>query len=296
MLQMVSGAIQDRQNSLTTTTALADVQMAGPSDSQVTSVVPAPVMKLPDTNETKILPDRLDLIQTKVGEKFDGIAAQIQMTQMQQNNTASAADQLARSLQEALAALKLSQMKHESATQHNDAPLASLMENSQELTAKNVGPGKLSRNQLQALAVQEERRRTLGYQSEMMQRQQWIRNQQIGAQGQSTNQMQQEMAAMREQNRHRMPEPTQSSSDHLPVIQEQTAPIGGASTPAGEGMNRSRQPTETRPTPFAAQPNSHHGFTPVPCTGFPNMIVDVCPGFTPSTYQNWKREIKLWIA
>ena len=30
--------------------------------------------------------------------------------------------------------------------------------------------------------------------------------------------------------------------------------------------------------------------------GFPNMVIDSCPSFTPGTFQNWKREIKLWIA
>ena len=42
--------------------------------------------------------------------------------------------------------------------------------------------------------------------------------------------------------------------------------------------------------------NPSTGFTPLPAYGFPNMIVDACPAFTPSTFQNWKREIKLRIA
>ena len=38
------------------------------------------------------------------------------------------------------------------------------------------------------------------------------------------------------------------------------------------------------------------GYTPLPCVGFPNMVLDSCPTFTPTTFQNWKREAKLWIA
>ena len=51
-------------------------------------------MGLCDASETQILPDRLGAIQSKAEEKFEGILAQIQMAQMQQNNTASAADLL----------------------------------------------------------------------------------------------------------------------------------------------------------------------------------------------------------
>ena len=39
-----------------------------------------------------------------------------------------------------------------------------------------------------------------------------------------------------------------------------------------------------------------HGFDPLPSYGYPNMMIDPCHGFTPNTFQNWKREVKLRIA
>ena len=39
-----------------------------------------------------------------------------------------------------------------------------------------------------------------------------------------------------------------------------------------------------------------HGYNPIPNHFYPNMMVDSCPQFTPATFQNWKREVKLWIA
>ena len=38
------------------------------------------------------------------------------------------------------------------------------------------------------------------------------------------------------------------------------------------------------------------GYDPMPSRCYPNMMLDPCPPFTPNMYQNWKREIKLWIA
>lgn len=37
------------------------------------------------------------------------------------------------------------------------------------------------------------------------------------------------------------------------------------------------------------------GFEPLQCHKFPNVSVDSFPTFTPYTYQNWRREVKLWI-
>ena len=179
LLELASAEIEGRKNSVATTMAVVDTQSSVSDDTQNGKI------------GTKVLAGRLDLIQTKVGEKSNGGTAQIQMTQLQQNNTVSAADQLVKSLQDALAALNLSQLKHEAAIQHNEAQLTSMMKNSQELMAKNVELEQLPRNQLQALAVQEERQRTLSQQAEVMQQQQWIHNQQLGAQSQTRQQIQQ---------------------------------------------------------------------------------------------------------
>ena len=38
------------------------------------------------------------------------------------------------------------------------------------------------------------------------------------------------------------------------------------------------------------------GYDPMPSMCYPNMMIDPCPPFTPNMYQNWKREVKLWVA
>ena len=38
------------------------------------------------------------------------------------------------------------------------------------------------------------------------------------------------------------------------------------------------------------------GYDPMPSMCYPNMMIDPCPPFTPNMFQNWKREVKLWVA
>ena len=263
--------------------------------------------------DAQLLTQRMGQMQATVEEKFTGMAGKIQDGQNQQNHIVSAADTLVAPLKDALHALKLSRGKHEAAIQHNEQQLNSLLGNNTDLTSKNVEMGQLSRSQLQAPTAQEERRRNLSHQTANLQHNQWAQQQKMGAHGQATLQMQRDMAKMRENNRYR-PEiptmhqfaPTMTNQDS----QERAQPSCSQANARSELVLGPRDPTTgnttnaNRPsnaacsgqTPFRMPENSDYGFTPHPCLGFPNMIVDPCPAFAPSTFQNWKREIKLWVV
>lgn len=66
----------------------------------------------------------------------------------------------------------------------------------------------------------------------------------------------------------------------------------------GETHNANQAPSSNRGdySPFQVPTNSVQGFAPMPCVGFPNMVVDSRPAFALNTSQNWIRGIKLWIA
>ena len=62
---------------------------------------------------------------------------------------------------------------------------------------------------------------------------------------------------------------------------------------SGQRANWSNNTRVTDPGKITAD---SHGYDPLPSHGYPNMMIDSCPAFTPNTFQNWKREVKLWIA
>ena len=197
--------------------------------------------------------------------------------------------------------------------QSNEAQLQELLKANQEMMAKNRELEDLSTTQLEALAVQEERQRMLGQQTDNIQNLQWNHRKQMGAHEQATLQMQQDLAQMRERNRNRTPDPSSSSACTMPVIHEKmpapiftnqtTDPLPGLKDNAN--LNYDKTPIDSRPPPgrtadpqpiYFQTTDNGSGYRPMPCVGFPNMVVDNCPGFTPITFQNWKREIKLRIA
>ena len=137
--------------------------------------------------------------------------------------------------------------------------------------------------------------------------------QQMGAHGQTTLQIQQEMARLREANRNRPGIPigqqftplihAQGRRTHEKSSASQDQDGGGRVFGPKEPANMAQTTTDvpTGPTivdqsPFLMQTNPVRGFAPLPAIGFPNLAVGPCPTFTPATFQNWKREIKLWIS
>ena len=73
--------------------------------------------------------------------------------------------------------------------------------------------------------------------------------------------------------------------------------LGQEGRPSNGGQCESPRPDDGVPesSPPRMPGNSDCGFTPLPCVGFPNMVVDPCPEFDPNTLQPRKREIKLMV-
>ena len=261
----------------------------------------------------KVLTDRANQIQSKVDDQFGQIAKQLQGGQIRQNHIVTSADTLVASLQTALTALNLSQRKHEVAIQKNEHQMHAHLKNNQEMMARNSDLEQLSRGQLKYIAIQEERQRTLSDQTATIQQHQRGQQQQLGVRGRATLQMLQDLAKIRARNRNRPGNSEPSSTFPTPVIHEQKGrtghmanrperfdePMMGPGEPAlGAIPNVTRAPTRnpTELSPFQVPTNPEHGFTPMPCVGFPNMVVGACPASAPNTFQNWKREIDLRIA
>ena len=271
--------------------------------------------------------NQIMLIQRRVEEQFDRVQDQLVEGKTKQDEIITAADSLVTSLQTALTALNISQQKHETAIGQNESQLQALLKRNEEIANKNLELEKLSREQLQALYIQDERQRALGQQSELLKQHQWSQSNQLNVHGQTASRIQQEMAELRVKNRERTHEPSQSSTttenhgkEPAPIEQQVFPPplvFGPKETihsqPSGNSnanhvyaaANTTNDQAGNAPTshatpslfsPYGFTSNAPLGFTPNPCAGFPNMIVDPCPTFTPSTFQNWKREIKLWIA
>ena len=76
------------------------------------------------------------------------------------------------------------------------------------------------------------------------------------------------------------------SSPTIPIHQKQT--IGPVLLPVNQSDNNVKDPGKIT--------SDSHGYNLLPYFFYPNMMVDSCPPFTPATFQNWKREVKLRIA
>ena len=291
------------------------------------SSIPPPAQ---ESIDAKLLNGRLDLIQYKVGEKFENVANQIREGHAQQQHIVVTADTLVASLQPALTALNISQQKHETVIQTNEQQLAALWKHSQEIMSGNWDLEQLPREQLQAMTAHEERQKNLNRHATNLQQQQWAQQQQMGMFGQTTAQIQQDLAQMRERSRNRTEPPGGAASSTLPTIHEvQPRPIPSMTSHGApqerrfgpreeaksavlqqENVNESRESTNrvgapsypptarnhTAPPMFQKTANPMRGFAPIPRDWFPNMVVGSCPAFAPSTFRSWKREIKLWIA
>ena len=265
----------------------------------------------PETEEdSRTVEEKISAMQEVVEQQFKNITTQIMDGQTKQQDMASAADALVESLRETLQTLQLSQAKHESAMVANEAQLKTLLQNNADLVTRNLALEQQTMQQMHSLNRQEENHRNLTQQTATIHQQQFNQQQQMGAHGQATIQMQQELSQMRDNNRRR----TEIIPPRPQLPRENNVSHSNNSNPPGAPGNNIRfGPTENDPrsmpssstgstpippmeSPFQMPTNNECGFTPIPCMGFPNMVVDACPSFTPNTFQNWKREIKLWIA
>ena len=264
--------------------------------------------------DSRVISDRMNVMQAAVDKQFQNIPEQIIDGQTKQSHIVSAADTLVDSLKDALQALQLSQVKHEAIIRSNEAQLAALLKSNAELMAKNADLEQCAKSHRGIMAAQEEKQNYLNQQAASIQQFQMNQQQQIGATGQATWQVQHELSQMREKNRHRPEIPP--SQRFTPTVFDSTGPeVSSSSTqiPGNDSTNRvfgpretiPRGPTshsqtdpdeQTRPNPFRMPSNHERSYAPLPSVGFPNMVVDSCPSFTPNTFQNRKREIKLWIA
>ena len=260
--------------------------------------------------DSRVAADQMNSMQVIVEQQFKNITAQIADGQTKQQQMASAADTLVESLRETLQALQVSQVKHEATLASNEVQMQALIQSNAELTARNQMLGQHAEQQRKYLEKQEEYQRNLTNATAEIHSQQVNHQQQLGAHSQATLQMRQELNQMRQDNRQRSaearpenPHPVKTPVNLMPKISSELTHNPGLQFGPKEPDSRRlpQFPTAPLPTPSADSPfrmptNAEWGFTPVPRIGFPNMVVDPIPAFTPNTFQNWKREIKLRIS
>ena len=255
--------------------------------------------------------DRIDQIQTAAAQQFTAMAEKLKEGQEKQNAIVTAADSLVESLKNTLNTLQLSQTRHETVLAANESQINLLLEHNAALNEKNLELGQATQVQREALVDHEARQKIFDQQAAELYRLQNCQHQQMGEQELLTQQLQHDLAQMREQNRQR-PEipPHQQFSPNVNHQRENVPATTRTATVKEENPSKHatgsqgftaptgyyRQSTGQADSPFGFPANTFHGYNPLPCYGFPNMVIDSCPTFTPSTYQNWKREVKLWIA
>ena len=274
------------------------------------------------------------------------------LIQGQNQHMAETANTLVQSLKTALSEMDRTQQKHEQMIQKNDQTVANLIQHSQVLWGRNRALGESQiRHQQELLQNVQQHQMTQQQTHALWNGQEVTRNQQTESEQQMLH-MQQEMARLEEENRHRpvqqqpdrtlQPSPKQAQKEKSsgrgsgnPKSPESFSGKGPA--PAGpeywdiyspptmayypylnyQGWNwEESAPSRTPPgnqhdgyqsgnwknsvnhqvsDPGKITPDSR-GNNPLPSHGYPNMMIDPCPPFTPNTFQNWKREVKLWVA
>ena len=207
----------------------------------------------------------------------------------------------------------MSQTRHEAVISKNESQLAALIQQNDELSAKNAYLECAAITQQQNLIRQEERQSTLNRQAGELHQRQLFQQYQLGRREQSSLQLQQELAQVRGRNRERPTIPTNQqfvpdTTNRLVRPRNIASATGVTDCPPREfgprgDATRVLPPPMVIPdinrgteSPYNASTNTSLGFTPLPCVGFPNMVLDACPSFTPTSFQNWKREVKLRIA
>ena len=206
---------------------------------------------------SRIIAEEMRAMQTVLGRQFREITDQTQDGQEKQNHIVLAADSLVESLKEALQSLHLRQARRESLMQSNGQQLQALLQSNAELAVRHAELEKAALGRRKVLSTQEERRRTLNQQTSSIHQHQ-MNQQQMGAQGQVTWKMQQELSQMREANRNRTEITPVQRFTPLAKMTEQS-PF--SDEPAASSKRRVFGPKETVPpnTPItAAGPSMNH--------------------------------------
>ena len=190
----------------------------------------------------------------------------------------------------------------------NEAQLSAFLKNDADLMAKKANLENIAAQQIHVLADHEENQRTMNQQTNTAIQQQ-LQHQQMGAREHATLQAQQESLRTREGGRsrgkppnrqcRRCAHPSGSPSGNAHGASAATRPdsrtFGPRDSPAR--LPPDTLPAESHPanTPsfHRIPPSSPIGYAPFLAVGFPNMVIDSCPSFTPGNSQGWKREIEL---
>ena len=197
------------------------------------------IAKNDEEDDSRAISDRMNVTQATVERQFQNISEQILDGQTKQSHIVSAADTLAESLKEALQALQLSQVKHEVIIQSNEAQLSALLKSNADLMAKNADLEQCAKSHMSIMAEQEEKKNYLNQQAASIHHFQKNQQQQIGATGQATWQVQQELLQMREKNRIRPEIPL--SQRFAPTVNDPACPeVSSSSTqiPGNSATNR----------------------------------------------------------
>ena len=307
--------LSDRDSQTIVDTVMAiEEQISNPIQSTPSDLGNAlPIADTPKDLEVQAIHERMDGMQTLVEKQFNAMAVQLKEGSDKQAQLVTASDNLVDSLRIALQALQVSQTRHETMLTQNESQLATLLQKNAELSTRNANLENAALNHHQTMIRQEERQNTLNQQAEGMHQQQMSQQYQLGRQEQSSMHLQQEFPLMRERNRDRPEIPSaqqfvpesmnQQTRPKLPPPRQIIPESGCREFGSREDATRTHSFPKNPPTlergiesPYDVSTNSSLGYTPLPCVGFPNMVLDSCPTFTPTTFQNWKREVKLRIA
>ena len=299
-------------------------------------------------NTDPMIEKHLKAVEDATAYRLKELDTKIGTIQKENQEMAQTANTLVKSLQQALAEMNKSQSQHEQVIVKNDATVKDLIQHSKILWDRNQSLEMNQKKQQEVIEQNIRQSQMIGQQNQALWSGQEASRGKLNTNDELIQQMQRDLAQMREDNRNRpnppiaekkelQPSQAQLQNEDKSARDKESLPPTTQHTVSGPGKTsqdlweRYHPPYYTNP-PYASYPDwsgfqyeqmpgnhtaagSHlhpgdpkpvgdpgkitldsRGFDPLPSHGYPNMMIDSCPGFTPNTFQNWKREVKLWIA
>ena len=245
-------------------------------------------------------------------EKFQNQDAQLAQIVKRQEDTERTANELVQSLKVAIIQINESQNRHDAIMNLHDESIEEIQKQNQIITEQNRQVEKVTTAHSQLIEAQLKDRQ---YMVDEIQRVFVEQSQRQGSQESETAQIKERLIMMKEENKRRtvnvgkLPE-GQTNHQKIPPIQEQrqvkeeSQPSESSLTsPEKENVKNSKSAdsktvidgsTTTKSEPVIASTPQIQSF--YPGMSVPNAMIDNCPAFTPQSYQQWRREIKLWLG
>ena len=305
---------------LSSNAEIEDAQQALMIDSNKRGRTPRVSSRPNATGKSRVSAVTLTQVQSERMHRQEEMLSQIQTRQehLEQN-----AGQLITSITQMMEQLALEQSRHKKEMIMQEEAVVETRHQNKIMTEVQSQQTEHIRAQQQALVNHRQVSRCLAGQLQRCFQEQGSK---LSSTSTETEVLRQSLADMRRGNRNRSAERpsssgeqyqtrvTQDTESHRPKNQHIPEDMHGA-----PDYNHPKMPMENEPmtpptgstipfmaTPPGVQPTTTNSADPpapsiAPTTGntvftVPNAMIDACPAFMPQSYQQWRREVKLWVA